>query len=85
MKPNKTPNRKTPYKDKNGPPLFSGDLCRTWITDEVIEKRGGFWLYERVEYFNGKWCLVEVDFDFENSTEKPVLLKDYYHKIDVVK
>lgn len=81
----KTLKRKAPYRDKNGTPLFNGDLCRTWITDENEEKSGGSWLYERVQYHKGKWYLFELDFDYKNSTEKPVLLKDYCHKIEVIK
>jgi len=75
--------RDTNYFDKYGNSIFEGDLCQSPIkgglNDEIEEL-----LYETVSFYKGDWVLMEVDYDYENRPDEPVLLKEYHQKVEVV-
>lgn len=74
----------SPYRDKNNQTIHANQLCRCWIADDNDELNGGSFIYERVLYINGEWYLVDLDFDYSDSTERPVLLKDYHSTIEII-
>ena len=63
----------TPFKDRKGNTIYSGDFCRTWIPDENNKPNLGSWIFEEVRFYKNDWFLFDIHFDYENSKEEPVL------------
>ena len=57
----------------DGQKIFHNDTFKVWLEDSV-EKEGGYWWECYVEKFKGCWCLLQIGFDYSNSTLNEVEL-----------